>query len=129
MTLFALKAFLMMLIPWYRADFPTRAFPSEFSYQEYCRGSKVGEQKITPSDEVYKQLRAFMFEERHGWKYDFVDYAPRTRFVSNNMIINCLPDGIVVNYKHPDGQFVQISKDLKRSCPSLDLRRTACTDP
>jgi hypothetical protein len=108
--MFLVKALLMMVIPFYRVDFPVELYPKSFTYREY---GKVEERRtISDSNTEYVALKIFLVEQKHGWSYDFSDYAPGRRFSSPKMIVNCLRSGVVVNYEVSNGEWVQISKSI-----------------
>jgi hypothetical protein len=110
--MFLLKALLMMVVPFYRVDFPVELYPKSFTYTEF-RGGKVEETRtVSNSDSEYVALKTFLVEQKHGWSYDFLDYATWRKFSSPKMTVNCLRSGVVVNYEVDDGQWVQISKSI-----------------
>lgn len=116
--MFMLKAILMMILPFYRTDFPVADIPQTLIYSIYDHGVVVRRGQITVGEGEYESIKRVLVSERKGWKFDMNTYAPSRVYSSPSMNINCLSRGLVVNYK--DGSdWVQISKmGLHNPCES-----------
>jgi hypothetical protein len=119
--MFVLKALLMMLIPFYRVDFPIDQLPPSLTYVVYSNGKEITEKTIESKDPPYIELRETLVKERAGWRYDLNTYAPEIIFKGPGMVINCRKNAIVVNFQLTNSQtWVQISKTIdKANCANI----------
>ena len=116
--MFALKAFLMAILPFYKMDFPVRPVSTDWSYTRYVEGKVVEELKIAPKSSMQKELQMMLSTQSKGWKYDISTYAPDHLYVSTSIRVNCVKGALVVNYISSGGDDMQISKDLPLlKCP------------
>jgi hypothetical protein len=115
--MFALKAILMLIFPFYRVNVPINIYPENLMYVEYSHGVVVGEMDIAYGDELYVALRDQLKKESGGWRYDMTTYAPQRLFSSEKLKINCIGKVVVINYEQ-DGGWVQISKVVQSPCPA-----------
>ena len=119
-SIFFLKAVLMSVLPFYRVGFPVHKIPKQFTYVEYDNGRATEEHLVKEGDDTYVSLNNLLTRERAGWRYDFNTYANARVFSSHVMTINCLKNALIVNYEdQDDAQWVQMSKDVKETCPAF----------
>src|ERR1700730_4419824 len=109
----------MIILPFYRVNFPIDQFPKEFIYVKYEDGQKTKETMIKEGDESYILLKNFLIGEKAGWRYDLNTYAPGYVFSSPTMRINCLKNALIVNYQENKNSWVQMSKTVKGVCPEV----------
>lgn len=131
-NMFFIKAILMMLFPFYRIELPVASLPNEFQYQTYERGAITYTKVIKKDDPHYQQLKKIIIENKNGWKYDFVTYAPTHIFKSDALNINCIGKLIIINFKsNSNDGWEQISKEtnedsctniIKKARPGFDNR-------
>lgn len=69
---------------------------------------------VGSNDEEYKVISSFLQENKTRWEYDYRSYAPSIFFKGPNFSINCMPDGVVINYQNTKGEWKQISKSSKK---------------
>lgn len=68
---------------------------------------------IGPTDKEYKIISNFLKENEDGWVDDARSYAPIIVLKAPDYSINCMSDGVVINYKNTKGRWKQISKSYK----------------
>ncbi len=95
-----------------QVEFPFDSLPQQFVSSTYIQGKVSQENSIKEGDAEYDTLKKALSQETQGWQYDVNTYAPKQKYSSATMSINCLDSLVVVNYENRDAHWVQISKNL-----------------
>ena len=85
--------------------------PNEFSY--------CGKQ-IYGNDPNYKEIVAWLNENKDGWVASFVTYAPKQVYRTGAFQVNVLEGAVIVSYKTDYGypQFIKVvDHKLSKECP------------
>ncbi len=72
-------------------------FPASFEY-EFHEGDSIQIGRISSGEEKYTNIKKWFRSRSSGWKNDIKTYKPRRVLVSDNIKINVLDDGVIVNY-------------------------------
>lgn len=83
-------------------------FPAKFEYQVFEQGKLKVEKQLTDSDQAYTAVYEWLRAHEDGWRQDTKTYASNRLFLSEDIRINVLSDGVVINYS-ADGQWKQLS--------------------
>lgn len=105
--MFFLKAFLMMVLPFYRVDLNLTSFPQKITYQIFVNG-QLQNQLLLDSNQT-KILKKVLETEKGGWKYDLASYVPSRRYIGEEVQINIVGNLVVVN----DKELGQLSKEFR----------------
>lgn len=68
---------------------------------------------VQPNDPEHKLISAFLHDNKDGWELDARSYSPNIVFKGPTYSINCMSDGVVINYRNKKGKWTQISKSIK----------------
>jgi len=78
-------------------DLRSQPLPTRFEYLHFENGRVVEKASVREGDPGYDVVEGFLKNPAAGWNLDVNSYAPALSFTSENMIINCRDDVIVVN--------------------------------
>ena len=84
-------------------------FPKEFEHYTYDKGSYSDKVLIDNSDVRYQKLHKWFLENKSGWEIDINTYAPGEVFFSNELRINILGDGVIVDFYDGGNSTMQMS--------------------
>jgi len=80
-------------------NFPMQVMPASFDYYRFQDGRIVEKTVVHEGDPAYDALRRIVNSLRAGWNTDVNTYAPALSFQSQDMIINCRDDIVIVNFR------------------------------
>jgi hypothetical protein len=78
-------------------EFPSQELPTRFEYLQFQNGKIVQKTAVREGDPAYRALVGFLKTPGTSWSLDFNTYAPSLSFKSEDMIINCRDDLVIVN--------------------------------
>jgi hypothetical protein len=92
-----------------KTDFPMDLFPTEITYMKYESGDMKFSVKLGLDD--IRNLSVFIEKNKHDWSSGFRGYANSQVFYSEKMKINCIDNGVIVNFMDENGnKFQSLSK-------------------
>ena len=65
---------------------------------------------INRNSAEYIELKNWFSSNQHGWNNTPVSYVPVDAYSSETMSVNVMDGGVVVNYKHKNGAWRQVTK-------------------
>lgn len=107
--IFFFKAYLMMILPFYRVDLPNTDLPSKVTYQVHVNGQTMSQ--LLLDKKQIEVLKKVLIDEMDGWKYDLTSYVPSRTYVGYDLNINIVGNLVVVQ----DKEYGQLSKEFKAS--------------
>ena len=81
-------------------------FPSELKFYQYSNGKIIEEKNLSRNDNEYVKLLKILKDNKDGWKYEVMSYAPEKYFVGKEISINVKKNIIVINDNTKKVQFI-----------------------
>jgi hypothetical protein len=69
-----------------------------FTFQQFTNGIPAKEIKIPRDSKAEKEIFDWLKTNSKGWKITFLDYAPSKFIRGQNITVNFLKDGIILNF-------------------------------
>jgi hypothetical protein len=78
-------------------DFPSQTLPNKFEYLHFQNGRIIERTAVHEGDPAYDVLVGFLKTPGASWSLDLNTYAPSLSFKSEDMMINCRDDLVIIN--------------------------------
>jgi hypothetical protein len=88
----------------------SKLVPNEMTVSTYESGRPIHSDIWADESEELQKLSEWLRMNRGDWQIDMVTYAPSLEIRSPMLVVNVLPDGVIINYDTDQG-WKQVSRD------------------